>query len=576
MPDKKTSSTPSPATPAAADLRLVQKRLAELRPVLANAVVGDFSKDLKIPTKEDEFTELFVGVQTMQEVIREQLQELQELNQSLEAKAQERSRALEEAQALTHLGSWEWDVASGIIAWSDELYRIYGLKPQERPIGFEEFMGMIHPDDRDRVNKVINESYQSAKEFEFEHRIILPNKQQRTLHGIGKVITDKSGQPVRMIGTSQDITERKKAEAALHQSDERFRAVTNATHDLVYDLDLHKQTMWFNEALQSEYGYPNQGDRSFDWWKARIHPGDAVRIDKQITALLKSDQQTWHAEYRFRKADGSYAVVRNRAFMLRSTDGVPERIIGSCLDITQQKQLDRAKDEFISLVSHQLRTPLTIIRLYGNMLTDGIAGPLGELQQNYVQKITDGSVRLIKLVGDILNISRLELNRIKVDTSPTNVDTLIESCMDEMASIAKAKHTKMTYHRQAGLGLAPIDSTIFGEILRNLVSNAIRYANPKGGKVEISFKKLQAGYVLCVKDDGIGIPLSAQGHIFERFYRANNASKVDGEGTGLGLYLVKLFAEAAGGEVWLKSTEGKGTSFYVRFPLEGVQPAVRD
>jgi PAS domain S-box-containing protein len=505
-------------------------------------------------------------------VLRRELQELRQQYESLQAVEAERRRALEEAQALTHLGSWEWDVASGRIHWSDELYRIYGLKPQEREIGFEEFMDMIHADDRERVNGAINTAYQSGQSFEFEHRIILPSGQYRSLFGIGKVIKGKDGKPLRMIGTSQDITARKAAESALRQSDERFRAVTNATHDLVYDLDLGRQSMWFNDVLQSEYGYPAKAEHDLKWWKSCIHPEDALRVEEELAALLISGQQTWHAEYRFRKADGSYAVIRNRAYMLLGGDGAPERVVGSCLDITQQKQLDRAKDEFISLVSHQLRTPLTIIRLYGNMLTDGIAGPLGKQQQAYVNKITLASIRLIKLVGDILNISRIELNRIKIDSVPTDANILVKQCIDELAPITRAKDATIHFKVDPSVGLVPIDATIFCEIAHNLIGNALRYGNPHKGKVEIIFCKEKRGYLLTVKDNGLGIPKSDQTHIFGRFYRAQNAASVDSEGSGLGLYMVKLFTEAAGGQVWFDSTEGKGTTFNVLFPPDGMRP----
>jgi PAS domain S-box-containing protein len=503
--------------------------------------------------------------------LQKRVRELEQANRHLENRESERHRALEEAQALTHLGSWEWDVASSRIFWSDELYRMYGLKPQEREVGFDEFIDMIHPDDQERVRSVIYLANQTGEPFEFEHRIILHNGRQRVLYGMGKVITDKAGQPVRMLGTSQDITSQKNAERDLQKSDERFRAVTNATHDLVYDLDLQRHFMWFNDVLQTEYGYPvKPTDRSLEWWQSRIHPEDALRIEEELAALLLSDQRTWHAEYRFRKADGSYAIIRNRAYMLVGSDGTPERIIGSCLDITQQRHLDRAKDEFISLVSHQLRTPLTIIRLYGNMLSDGIAGPLEELQFAYVSKITGASVRLIKLVGDILNISRLELNRIKIDCTPSDANELIRSSIEEVGPLIKEKGITVSFKPQDDIGLIPIDTTFFGEIVNNLLGNAIRYSRNQHSEVSISLKKGKRGYLLTVRDNGLGIPSIDQPHIFERFYRARNAASVDSDGSGLGLYMVKMFVETSGGKIWFKSTEGTGTTFYVLFPPDGM------
>lgn len=378
-------------------------------------------------------------VQAMKETIRKQQLEIEELNQRFEKKITERTRALEEAQALTHLGSWEWDIGSNIISWSDELYRIYGLKPQEIAIGYEEFLGMIHPEDRRRVEAVIGEAFQTAQPFEFEHRIMLPTGTERILKGVGRIVTDDDGKPVRMHGTSQDIT--------------------------------------------------------------------------------------------------------------------------------LAKQLDRAKDEFISLVSHQLRTPLTIIRIHGSMLEDGIAGPLTMQQQAHVQTMTDASVRLIKLVGDILNVSRATLNRVKVNTVPADPNALIRACIDEVLPLARAKDVTITFAPDASLGLLLLDVTIFGEILRNLTANAVRYAKDAGGQIDITFEKEKHGYLLTVADSGIGIPEVDQAYVFERFYRANNATVIDSGGSGLGLYIVKLFTEAAGGKIWFESTEGRGTTFYVSFPF---------
>jgi len=512
-------------------------------------------------------------IDELKATIERQAGEIASLTRKLEAKVLDRHEALEESQALTHLGSWAWDVANNHIDWTDELYRMYGLKPQEREISFDEFISMIHPEDRELVKETITTAYGNGKAFKFEHRIILPSGQKRYLFGLGKVIKDRQGKVIRMIGTSQDVTERKRAELALQQSNERFQAVTNATHDLVYDLDLTTSEMWFNEVLQTDYGYSKISVvPHIDWWLSCLHPADVAEYEQQYVKLLKSKRSTWSIEFQFRKADGSYTIVRNRAYVLRSTTGKPTRIIGSCQDITQQKQLDRAKDEFISLVSHQLRTPLTIIRLYGNMLTDGIAGPLSKTQKSYVNKITLASVRLIKLVGDILNISRIELNRIKIDSSPIDANTLIRGCIEELTPVIKSKSATVIFAPHPKVNSTPLDATLFSEIVHNLVGNALRYGSEQDGQVRIDFSRQADGYILKVQDNGLGIPKQDQPHIFERFYRAHNAASVDSEGSGLGLYMVKLFTEAAGGKVWFDSQEGKGTTFYISFPPSGMRP----
>jgi PAS domain S-box-containing protein len=499
--------------------------------------------------------------------------ELATLNQTLEAN----NVSLEEAQALTHLGSWQWNVATGEISWSDELYRIYGLKPQERQIGFEEFLQLIHPEDRERIGGIIGEAYQTGKPFQFEHRIVLPNKKIRILSGKGKAVTNAKGEIIRMLGTSQDITERKKADQALYLSDERFKAVTAATHDVVYDVDMQSNTIWFNDELRTGYGYPrSKKAKTADWLLGNIHPEDRQRIDQAITKLLKGKATTWTEDYRFKKYDGTYIDVRDRAYVLRDVDGKPLRMIGSILDITQQKELERAKDKFISLVSHQLRTPLTAMRLLTDMLSNGQVGELTNTQQEYISKIGTSTVRMIQLVGDILNVSQIERGRLKVVPVDTDISALIQWHIDEVKPLAIEKDVRIAYSPATGIPAIAVDPILFSQIIHNLLTNAIRYTVKKGTVITVSFTKSKAGYTLCVKDQGIGVPAAAQSRVFSSFFRADNAVRVHGEGTGLGLYLIKLIMEATGGKAWFESEEGTGTAFYVSLPRGGMKVKAGD
>jgi Signal transduction histidine kinase len=258
--------------------------------------------------------------------------------------------------------------------------------------------------------------------------------------------------------------------------------------------------------------------------------------------------------------------------MVRSEDGTPIRMLGTSQDVTVAKQLDRAKDEFISLVSHQLRTPLTIIRIHGSILEDGIAGALDPSHEKHIRTMTRASVRLIELVDDILSISRVTLNRIRVNAKPADPNKLIATCVEEAIPMAHAKDVKLIFLPDATIGELPLDMVVFGEILRNLIGNAVRYARSKKGQINVTFRKHGEEYILSVSDNGIGIPQMDQAYIFDRFYRANNATVVDSEGSGLGLYIVKLFVEAAGGRIWFESTENVGTTFFVAFPVQGMQP----
>ena len=351
-----------------------------------------------------------------------------------------------------------------------------------------------------------------------------------------------------------------------------YELVFKATNDVLYDLDIQAGTITWNEALYKQYGYRSSPEiNRLEWWTQHIHPDDALAVENQITSWLEGPSDSWESEYRFAKEDGSYSYVRDRGYVLRAADGTPSRLIGSLLDITSQRQLDQAKDEFISLVSHQLRTPLTVIRTYGDMLDNDFFGQLSDVQRVEVKRMTEASVRLIKLVSGILDVSKIELQRVAITPQVTDINTIIQQQISEITSIAAAKAVAVEFNAQPALKPVSVDPTIFGQILHNYLTNAVRYSQPHGGQVVVTFSADKLGYLLSVADNGIGIPRSAQNRVFERFYRAHNTSNIVDQGTGLGLYLVKLLSEACGGKVGFTSTQSQRTTFYFRLPVGGMK-----
>jgi signal transduction histidine kinase len=330
----------------------------------------------------------------------------------------------------------------------------------------------------------------------------------------------------------------------------------------------------WNEALYSQYGYtPREPTDTLEWWTSHVHPDDALQLENKVSELFESTTSSWQCDYRFRRAVGEYNYVRDRGLLLRGPGGKPVRIIGSLLDVTAQKQLDIAKDEFISLVSHQLRTPLTVIRVYGEMLTSGNFGDLSDEQTQWVRNMTNSSARLIDVVGAILNVSRLDLGRIRISVAPHDIGQLTLNCIKDVTPLAEEKQVRIDFTSPVHLAKIKMDDTIFTQILHNLLTNAIRYTRPQTGRITVQLKAGKDGMVLSVSDNGIGIPESAREHIFERFYRAKNALSVEVQGSGLGLYLIKVMTDAFGGKLWFESAEGKGTTFHVLIPKRGMTAA---
>jgi two-component system CheB/CheR fusion protein len=358
---------------------------------------------------------------------------------------------------------------------------------------------------------------------------------------------------------------------SLQEKVQRYELIFKATKDVVYELNLEDATVEWSDALYTQYGYNHsEPANSLEWWTHHVHPDDALLLENKITDLFGSETNSWQYDYRFRRADGNYNYVHDRGLLLRDSNGRPTKIIGSLLDVTAQKQLDIAKDEFISLVSHQLRTPLTVIRVYGEMLTSGIFGDLNTEQAQWVRNMTSSSVRLIDVVGAILNVSRIDLGRIRIVPSPRDMTELVSNCIKEVVPLAAEKQVSITFEPAAGLPEVALDETIFAQIVHNLLTNAIRYTRPKQGIVTVRLGRRAGDYVLSVHDNGIGIPKEARDHIFERFYRAKNALGMEVQGSGLGLYLIKVMCDAFGGKVWFRTGKQEGTTFYVQIPKTGM------
>lgn len=235
------------------------------------------------------------------------------------------------------------------------------------------------------------------------------------------------------------------------------------------------------------------------------------------------------------------------------------------------KELDRAKDEFISMASHQLRTPLTTIKGYLSMMLEGDAGKLTAPQKEFVGYAFGSSERMVNLISDLLNVSRLSAGRFLIQTKPTNMVNMIEDEVRQLKTHATAKHIKLIFDRPAqALPPAEIDENKTRQVVMNFIDNAIYYT--KEGEVRVVLEQSGNCVRLEVRDSGIGVPEAAKKKLFSKFFRAENAQTVRPDGTGLGLYLAKRVVEDQGGTIIFNSVEGKGSTFGFEIPFKPVTP----
>jgi PAS domain S-box-containing protein len=234
-------------------------------------------------------------------------------------------------------------------------------------------------------------------------------------------------------------------------------------------------------------------------------------------------------------------------------------------DLTAEIESDKLKSDFISIASHQLRTPLSAINMYTRMLGDGLAGKLTPEQLPYIQTILNSVERMNTLIDTLLNITRIEAGSIAIKVRAVQVDNLARDIFTEFMPAARQK--RLTFTAAIPSSMAPImtDNLLVKEICANLLSNAIKYT-PEGGKVHFELSEKPGEVQWRVTDTGYGIPIKEQKNIFLKFFRADNITGKDVSGTGLGLYLIKNLAESLGGDLWFKSKEDQGSTFYFSLP----------
>jgi PAS domain S-box-containing protein len=264
------------------------------------------------------------------------------------------------------------------------------------------------------------------------------------------------------------------------------------------------------------------------------------------------------------RPDGETPWVMFSLYSFKDGAGAKKGLL-TLVDITKQKQIDKAKSEFVSLASHQLRTPLAGIRWNIELLESVGKDSMNDVEKTYVEKISNGLARMDMLVNDFLNVSKFELGTLTAQLAPLDLFAFLQTILDEQAHAVEKKGLHIETEWDESIGTVRTDSHLLHMIVSNLLSNAIKYT-PIQGVVRSIVSSSGTNVVLKISDTGIGIPKDEHDLIFSKVFRASNTQQLAVEGTGLGLYIVKEAVHVLGGTISFESEEGKGTTFTVILP----------
>lgn len=371
------------------------------------------------------------------------------------------------------------------------------------------------------------------------------------------------------------------ANAKVQQEKAQDDALLNNIGDAVVAVDRDRRVIFINEVAAKMIGWKREEVVGKIWGKDM--PGVVDDQGNSIPREKRSINQAWMnrastfvSYYSYIRKDGTRFPVANTSAPIVTNNEITGAIV-VFRDVTREKEVDRMKTEFISLASHQLRTPLSAIKWYLRMLLDGDAGKLNSEQEDFIHIIDESNERMISLVNDLLNISRIESGRIIIEPHRTDISLLVKDSVSELSMKMHEKELVFSVDIEPNLPLINIDVQLIRHVYINLLSNAIKYT-PIRGSVAVRIFKKDNEIISEVQDTGYGIPQNQQSKMFQKFFRAENVVKYETDGTGLGLYLIKAIIDSSEGRIWFKSPtiqsennkEICGTTFWFALPIAGV------
>lgn len=493
------------------------------------------------------------------------------VNQLHEALSESEAR-LRQAMDATSDGLWAWDLASGQVYFNPNYYRMLGYEPGEFPADMASWQERLHPDDRQDTLATF-EACRVHRGERFEREFRLRDKGGGWVWVLGRgeaIQRGEDGQALKMIGTHVNITALKEAEETVRDalrdaeaSRDRVNAILESVPDALIVANQERRLVLMNQEAEKLFGKTEQNLRG--------QPLDDIFRDPALLDVVGGEgarQESIRVAYvdlphpelgGIRHYQAISSAVQGRA-------GKGSGVVTLLRDITREREVDRMKSEFISIAAHELKTPLTSIIGYADLLLreDDLGPFTQEQRQEFLAYIQQKGDVLEHLVDDLLNLSRIEAGRpIVLDTQPCNLTALVRALIPHHQRETDRHHIKVDLPAEPVI--LNVDRGKIEQIFDNLLSNAIKYS-PDGGTIHICGERLEAEFEVRIEDEGIGMTAEQAERVFEKFYRANYQDTAVG-GLGLGMSIVRSLVEAHNGKIWVESELGRGTRVFVRLPL---------
>lgn len=457
-----------------------------------------------------------------------------------------------------------WTVdTKGNITFVNHTWIDWTGQPYETHLG-RGWIEYVVPEDRERVVSSYIRDVNRMRQYDVDFRVLRSDGRTQWVAATGKPRYLSNGEFAGYVGSCMDITERKKSEQLLKDSEARFRNIADSAPVLIWMTGVDKHTTFLNKSwmqfsnvaqLLNGVGYL-QSDL--------VHEQDREMVlDSYLRAF--DSRQEFYLEYRMKTHHDYYRWIGMKGVPHIAADGTFEGYIGSGMDITEMKEHEQVKNDFIGMASHELKTPITSIKAYIQLLLNIYKNKVeDEFLMKSLTTVNKQINKLTRLITDLLDVSKMESGRLSLNSEPFLLNDLLKETIDEVQHTA-TQHD-IVYVPTSQQYTINADRDRIAQVITNFLTNAIKYS-PESDRVDVEVSSTDNEVRIAVKDYGIGIKPEEQPKIFNRFYRVEGRNEQTFSGFGIGLYVAAEIVKRHNGNVWVESEKDNGSTFYFTLPV---------
>ncbi len=439
------------------------------------------------------------------------------------------------AMEAGELATWDWNLITNKITWNEQHFKLFGIENKGQMIDPDFFLKFVFSEDLPAVKEQLSAVTGDKGIYKAEFRVKRPNDHELYwMSGYGRVTESKNGKPSRVSGVMFDCTERRHAQEELQSAQNSLNTALEAAKMGVWDINFTTGQVTHSRRHDQLLGYSDiQEPWSSEMAKEHMMDADKLKFDEAFENMLQTGKFDMEARIIHSNNAEHLHWVHYFGRLFRDAKGEATHAAGVIVDITDRKTAEKQKDEFLGIASHELKTPVTTIKAYAEILQEMFTDAHDMKSANLMSKMDKQIDRLTKLIKDLLDVTKVSEGQLHLTRETINLEELIKNITEEMQRTTRQHQIRLEL---SALPLVTGDKERLGQVLSNLLSNAIKYS-PDSEDITVFTSTENNNIFISVRDKGIGMSENTLSRIFERFFRSSDPSVHSFPGLGLGLFI---------------------------------------